>query len=132
MHHPAESGDATVVVADGVFEGRVTSLPAEGGDAKLGEGVGATLADSLCRQREESSLETQPRPFRCNQCGKTYRHGGSLVNHRKIHQTGDFVCPVCSRCYPNLAAYRNHLRVWYIKWKDRNFEFEVEERQLCK
>lgn len=110
LHHPAESGDATVVVADGVFEGTVTSLPAKGGDAKPSEGVGATLADSLCRQGEESSLETQPRPFRCNQCGKTYRHGGSLVNHRKIHQTGDFVCPVCSRCYPNLAAYRNHLR----------------------
>lgn len=32
------------------------------------------------------------------------------MNHRKIHQTGDFICPVCSRCYPNLAAYRNHLR----------------------
>ncbi|XP_033694888.1 zinc finger protein 646 [Tursiops truncatus] len=110
IHHPGESGDATGMAADGTFEGTVTSFSGEGGDTKSGEGVGATLEDSLCMPGGESSLETQPRPFRCNQCGKTYRHGGSLVNHRKIHQTGDFICPVCSRCYPNLAAYRNHLR----------------------
>ncbi|XP_054438616.1 zinc finger protein 646 isoform X2 [Pteronotus mesoamericanus] len=109
-NHSEESADAMGMVADGVFEGTVTSLSAEGGDTKSGEGVGAGVIDSLCTQGGESSLEDQPRPFRCNQCGKTYRHGGSLVNHRKIHQTGDYICPVCSRCYPNLAAYRNHLR----------------------
>uniref|UniRef100_A0A8C3VTH0 Zinc finger protein 646 n=1 Tax=Catagonus wagneri TaxID=51154 RepID=A0A8C3VTH0_9CETA len=109
---PGESADATVMVADdSAFEGKVTSLPGEGSDTKPGEGAGAAaLATSLCAPSGESSLEAQPRPFRCNQCGKTYRHGGSLVNHRKIHQTGDFTCPVCSRCYPNLAAYRNHRR----------------------
>uniref|UniRef100_A0A8D2DAD0 Zinc finger protein 646 n=1 Tax=Sciurus vulgaris TaxID=55149 RepID=A0A8D2DAD0_SCIVU len=103
-------GDATEVVANSVFEGTVTPVSGEGGDTKSEEEVGGTVADSLCMQVDESFLEAQPRPFRCNQCGKTYRHGGSLVNHRKIHQTGDFICPVCSRCYPNLAAYRNHLR----------------------
>ncbi|XP_058567402.1 zinc finger protein 646 [Neofelis nebulosa] len=107
-----ESGDAMGRVADHdhVFEDTVACLSGEGGDTKSGEGVGAIVVDNLCMQGGESSLEAQPRPFRCNQCGKTYRHGGSLVNHRKIHQTGDFICPVCSRCYPNLAAYRNHLR----------------------
>ncbi|VFV37296.1 zinc finger protein 646-like [Lynx pardinus] len=107
-----ESGDAMGRVADHdhVFEDAVACLSGEGGDTKSGEGVGAVVVDNLCMQGGESSLEAQPRPFRCNQCGKTYRHGGSLVNHRKIHQTGDFICPVCSRCYPNLAAYRNHLR----------------------
>ncbi|XP_060505010.1 zinc finger protein 646 [Panthera onca] len=107
-----ESGDAMGRVADHdhVFEDTVACLSGEGGDTKSGEGVGAMVVDNLCMQGGESSLEAQPRPFRCNQCGKTYRHGGSLVNHRKIHQTGDFICPVCSRCYPNLAAYRNHLR----------------------
>ncbi|XP_008512551.2 zinc finger protein 646 isoform X1 [Equus przewalskii] len=108
--HLGESGDATGMVVDSVFESTVTSLSGEGGDTKSGEGISAVVTDGLCMQGEESSLEAQPRPFRCNQCGKTYRHGGSLVNHRKIHQTGDFICPVCSRCYPNLAAYRNHLR----------------------
>ncbi|XP_008060238.2 zinc finger protein 646 [Carlito syrichta] len=104
------SSDATEMVTDGVSEGIVTSVSGEGRDTKTEEGAGTTVADSFCMQGGESLLEAQPRPFRCNQCGKTYRHGGSLVNHRKIHQTGDFICAVCSRCYPNLAAYRNHLR----------------------
>ncbi|XP_002924801.1 zinc finger protein 646 [Ailuropoda melanoleuca] len=110
--HLGESGDSLGGVAGGdrVFEGTGTSLSGDGGDTKSGEGAGAMVVDSLCMLGEESPPEAQPRPFRCNQCGKTYRHGGSLVNHRKIHQTGDFTCPVCSRCYPNLAAYRNHLR----------------------
>lgn len=110
-NHLGESGDACMA-ADGVFESTVSTLSVESGDTKSELEVGAIAVDSLCVQGEESSLEAeaQPRPFRCNQCGKTYRHGGSLVNHRKIHQTGDFLCPVCSRCYPNLAAYRNHLR----------------------
>ncbi|KAM5329031.1 zinc finger protein 646 isoform 1-T2 [Glossophaga mutica] len=109
-NHLGESGDAPEMVAGGMFEGTVTSPSAERGVTESGEGVGSQVTDSLCVQVGESSLEDQPRPFRCNQCGKTYRHGGSLVNHRKIHQTGDYICPVCSRCYPNLAAYRNHLR----------------------
>ncbi|NWW93001.1 ZN646 protein, partial [Rhynochetos jubatus] len=50
------------------------------------------------------------RPYACGVCGKTYRHGGSLVNHRQTHQTGVFPCAVCARRYPNLAAFRNHLR----------------------
>ncbi|XP_077170629.1 zinc finger protein 646 [Paroedura picta] len=50
------------------------------------------------------------RPYACSQCGKTYRHGGSLVNHKKIHQIGDYQCAICQRQYPNLSAYRNHLR----------------------
>ncbi|EGW03242.1 Zinc finger protein 646 [Cricetulus griseus] len=108
--HLEGSVDSIEIVTDHVFEGTVTSVSEEGKDTKSEEGVDGTVADSLCMQAGESFLESHPRPFRCNQCGKTYRHGGSLVNHRKIHQTGDFICPVCSRCYPNLAAYRNHLR----------------------
>nr|XP_056720185.1 zinc finger protein 646 [Euleptes europaea] len=57
-----------------------------------------------------ASEPPEDRPYSCSQCGKTYRHGGSLVNHKKIHQVGDYQCGVCSRQYPNLSAYRNHLR----------------------
>ncbi|CAO2583445.1 Zinc finger protein 646 [Lemmus lemmus] len=108
--HLEGSGDAVEMVTDHVFEGTVSSVSEEGGDTQSEEGAAGTVADSLCMQAGDSFPKSHPRPFRCNQCGKTYRHGGSLVNHRKIHQTGDFICPVCSRCYPNLAAYRNHLR----------------------
>ncbi|XP_040828904.1 zinc finger protein 646 [Ochotona curzoniae] len=101
---PEAAGDA----AEEAPEDAVASGPGEDGDPKSEEGVSGT--GSPCAQGDGGSPEAQPRPFRCDQCGKTYRHGGSLVNHLKIHQTGDFVCPVCSRCFPNLAAYRNHLR----------------------
>ncbi|XP_061444301.1 zinc finger protein 646 [Rhineura floridana] len=88
----------------------------------------AALADTSIQLRRASRLEgdqqTAPpmevlaatsesldnRPYACSQCGKTYRHGGSLVNHKKIHQIGDYQCGFCCRQYPNLSAYRNHLR----------------------
>ncbi|XP_075784757.1 zinc finger protein 646 [Pelodiscus sinensis] len=81
----------------------------------------AALADTTIQLRlaprpelpeEQKSSLTPPdsRPYACAQCGKTYRHGGSLVNHKKTHQVGDYQCGVCSRQYPNLSAYRNHLR----------------------
>ncbi|XP_068100034.1 zinc finger protein 646 [Hyperolius riggenbachi] len=52
----------------------------------------------------------ESRPYTCDQCGKSYRHGGSLVNHKKTHLVGNFKCVACCRQYPNMAAYRNHLR----------------------
>ncbi|XP_074854410.1 zinc finger protein 646 [Carettochelys insculpta] len=81
----------------------------------------AALADTTLQLRlgpqpevpeeQKSSLKSPDRrPYTCGQCGKTYRHGGSLVNHKKTHQVGDYQCGVCSRQYPNLSAYRNHLR----------------------
>uniref|UniRef100_A0A8C8SHP9 Zinc finger protein 646 n=1 Tax=Pelusios castaneus TaxID=367368 RepID=A0A8C8SHP9_9SAUR len=81
----------------------------------------AALADTTIQRRlglqpeptEEQKSGLPPpdrRPYACGQCGKTYRHGGSLVNHKKTHQVGDYQCGICSRQYPNLSAYRNHLR----------------------
>ncbi|OCT59032.1 zinc finger protein 646 [Xenopus laevis] len=76
-------------------------------------------ADIDTKQEEEEEInpaepskndEPQERPFTCDKCGKSYRHGGSLVNHKKTHLVGNFKCFVCSRQYPNLAAFRNHLR----------------------
>uniref|UniRef100_A0A8C8B4G6 C2H2-type domain-containing protein n=1 Tax=Otus sunia TaxID=257818 RepID=A0A8C8B4G6_9STRI len=54
------------------------------------------------------------RPYACGVCGKTYRHGGSLVNHRQTHQTGVFPCavcagpPVCGRSYKHAGSLVNH------------------------
>ncbi|XP_018612772.1 zinc finger protein 62 homolog isoform X2 [Scleropages formosus] len=50
------------------------------------------------------------RPFKCDQCDKTYRHHGSLINHKKSHQLGAFECPVCYKQFNNLAALTSHQR----------------------
>ncbi|XP_070800584.1 zinc finger protein 646 [Pituophis catenifer annectens] len=90
----------------------------------------AALADTSIQLRRAPHMEDDPpplppsvvetlpladdlldsRPYACGQCGKTYRHGGSLVNHKKIHLIGDYQCSICCRQYRNLSAYRNHLR----------------------
>ncbi|KAF7647550.1 hypothetical protein LDENG_00170250 [Lucifuga dentata] len=56
------------------------------------------------------------RPFACDQCGRTYRHAGSLVNHRKFHKTGEYYCSVCNNTYSNQLALKNHLRT-HIAYK---------------
>ncbi|NXC47218.1 ZN646 protein, partial [Penelope pileata] len=50
------------------------------------------------------------RPFRCEQCGRSYKHAGSLVNHRQSHATGLFRCPACPKAFGNLMALKNHRR----------------------
>lgn len=51
------------------------------------------------------------RPFRCQICGKSYRHSGSLINHKRSHQVGIYQCSVCRKSYPHLAALKSHLRL---------------------
>ncbi|XP_061765196.1 zinc finger protein 646 [Nerophis ophidion] len=57
------------------------------------------------------------RPFACEQCGRTYRHAGSLVNHRKSHKTGQYYCSVCNKAYSNQLAMKNHLRTHFANRK---------------
>ncbi|KAM4526337.1 uncharacterized protein znf646 [Fundulus diaphanus] len=60
---------------------------------------------------ETSTAESDERPFKCQTCGRSYRHSGSLINHRRSHQVGVFQCSVCGKTYPHLAALRSHLRL---------------------
>ncbi|XP_051927319.1 zinc finger protein 646 isoform X2 [Hippocampus zosterae] len=53
------------------------------------------------------------RPFACERCGRTYRHAGSLVNHKKSHKTGQYYCSLCSKAYANQLALKNHLRTHF-------------------
>lgn len=54
-----------------------------------------------------------PRPFVCDQCGRSYRHAGSLVNHKNSHKTGEYYCAVCNNTYSNQLAMKNHLRIHF-------------------
>ncbi|XP_061087942.1 zinc finger protein 646 isoform X2 [Conger conger] len=53
------------------------------------------------------------RPYACDQCGRTYRHAGSLVNHKNSHKTGEYYCSVCNNTYSNQLAMKNHLRIHF-------------------
>ena len=47
----------------------------------------------------------------CDHCGRTYRHAGSLLNHKNSHKTGAFFCAVCQKEFTNLMALKNHRRI---------------------
>ncbi|NXL55048.1 ZN646 protein, partial [Podilymbus podiceps] len=50
------------------------------------------------------------RLYDCGECGRRYRHRGSLANHRHTHRTGVFACSLCPKHFPNLMALRTHAR----------------------
>uniref|UniRef100_A0A3B3ZLL8 C2H2-type domain-containing protein n=1 Tax=Periophthalmus magnuspinnatus TaxID=409849 RepID=A0A3B3ZLL8_9GOBI len=58
-----------------------------------------------------SGVDSEERPFKCDICFKTYRHYGSLVNHKRSHQVGDYQCSICGKSCPHLASFRSHIRI---------------------
>lgn len=59
----------------------------------------------------------EERPFTCNICNRSYRHAGSLLNHKNTHKTGHFSCTVCAKPFTNPMALRNHTRIHTQKKK---------------
>lgn len=47
----------------------------------------------------------------CDQCGRSYRHASSLLNHKNTHTVGIYHCAVCLKTYSNLLALKNHRRI---------------------
>nr|XP_019938656.1 PREDICTED: zinc finger protein 646-like isoform X1 [Paralichthys olivaceus]XP_019938657.1 PREDICTED: zinc finger protein 646-like isoform X1 [Paralichthys olivaceus]XP_019938658.1 PREDICTED: zinc finger protein 646-like isoform X1 [Paralichthys olivaceus] len=82
-------------------------------------GTAQTKHETLVKSEETGD----PRPFACDQCGRTYRHAGSLVNHRNSHKTGEYYCSVCNNSYSNQLAMKNHLRT--------HFAFKKHSCQNC-
>lgn len=69
------------------------------------------------RPQKFDAAESSRRPFSCEECGKTYRHAGSLANHKNLHKIGDYHCNVCNSTYPNRLAMKNHLRLHFAQKK---------------
>lgn len=99
----------------------------EGGMQPLTSNANQALASSRrCKQlpardtkqtKSDTSVKSEntgeQRPFACDQCARTYRHAGSLVNHRNSHKTGEYYCSVCNNTYSNQLAMKNHLRTHF-------------------
>ncbi|XP_022046584.1 zinc finger protein 646 [Acanthochromis polyacanthus] len=66
---------------------------------------------SATEAEETSTVDSDERPFKCQICGKSYRHSGSLINHKRSHQVGIYQCSICRKSYPHLAALKSHLRL---------------------
>ncbi|XP_059898790.1 zinc finger protein 646 [Gadus macrocephalus] len=69
------------------------------------------------RPQKFDQSEGGRRPFACDECGKTYRHAGSLANHKNLHKIGEYHCNVCNSTYPNRLAMKNHLRLHFAQKK---------------
>ncbi|KAL3051277.1 hypothetical protein OYC64_001527 [Pagothenia borchgrevinki] len=80
--------------------------------------------DSATAMEESSTVESAERPFKCQICSKSYRHSGSLINHKRSHQVGIFKCSICEKSYPHLAALKSHLRVH--KGQSSSFGFDAD------
>ncbi|CAL8289856.1 unnamed protein product [Gadus morhua 'NCC'] len=62
-------------------------------------------------EEADEGPDSGERRFKCEVCGKRYRHSGSLINHRRSHQVGIYQCSICRKSYPHLAALKSHLRL---------------------
>ena len=71
------------------------------------------LPERKGKVKSEEEESPDQRPFACDQCGRTYRHAGSLVNHRNSHKTGEYYCSVCNNSYSNRLAMKNHMRTHF-------------------
>ncbi|CAL8283490.1 unnamed protein product [Merluccius merluccius] len=80
--------------------GHVCDRPSDEGEAHMG-----------------ASPNKEERPFACTLCNRSYRHAGSLLNHKNTHKTGHFSCAVCSKPFTNPMALRNHTRIHTQKKK---------------
>lgn len=67
--------------------------------------------DSRLAPKETAAVDHDERPFKCQICSKSYRHSGSLINHKRSHQVGIYQCSICRKSYPHLAALKSHLRL---------------------
>ncbi|CDQ65585.1 unnamed protein product [Oncorhynchus mykiss] len=59
----------------------------------------------------EQIVEIPPKSHVCDQCGRGYRHAGSLQNHKNIHKTGAYFCSSCQKEFSNLMALKTHRRI---------------------
>lgn len=109
----AEAGQEQAVIGQLQEELKVEPLEELAG-VKEEVWEGTAVKEEELEQELETGCQTEvtsERPFSCEVCGRTYKHAGSLINHRQSHQTGHFGCQACSKGFSNLMSLKNHRRI---------------------
>lgn len=103
----------------GVGESDTTVCWGSGGDrAAAMEGVNrqvppplSHIPERISHLHSDANANAEEKSHVCEHCGRTYRHAGSLLNHKNSHKTGFFFCSVCQKEFTNLMALKNHRRI---------------------
>ncbi|VDL58840.1 unnamed protein product, partial [Hymenolepis diminuta] len=91
----------------------------------------------VCFSRQDLSTHNStthkqdPRPYRCDQCGRQFSTCAYLSQHRRIHSgIKPYVCRYCDRKFTQLSHVQQHERI-HTGEKPYKSEVFFTERQRC-
>ncbi|XP_020496260.2 zinc finger protein 260-like [Labrus bergylta] len=93
------------------IEEPVSELECKTGKTSMNSSECASSFGPNGKQREQSRIQTEVKPFRCSICGKRFSDKVSLINHVSIHsEQKRFSCSVCKKRFHWKKDILTHMR----------------------